>query len=119
MKLDTEKDGLGSIFKPYQIKAIEILLEKKEHMSSGEVWLAILKAEVKISRASVIFFLNDLVDDGLAKFTEETGKGGHHRLYRLVTDDRAEFGSVLADRFIYKLWEIFPNYERLSELMKT
>jgi len=36
-----------------------------------------------ISRASVIFYLNFLVADGLAEWDDATGKGGHHKLYRI------------------------------------
>lgn len=119
MKLNTELDGLSALWRPYEIKAVDIMLDRKTGMSSGEVWLAILADEVKISRASVIFFLNRLVDEGLATFREETGKGGYHRIYRLVTDDRAELGNIISDRFIYKLWEIFPDNQRLAELIKS
>ena len=34
-----------------------------------------------MSRASVIFFLNDMVDDGILRYVSKTGKGGHHRVY--------------------------------------
>lgn len=119
MKLNTENEGLGSIWKPYEIKAVEILLSHEERQSTGEVWNKILESGIKISRASVIFFLNRLVNEGLADFIEKTGKGGYHKLYRLIADDRTELGSVLVDRFLYKLWEIFPENNRLAELIKT
>lgn len=119
MKLDTERDGLEAIFKPYQIKTLEILLRTPHEMGSGEVYRKLLSEGVDISRASVIFFLNDLVDMGLAHFSLATGKGGYHRLYKLVTNERSELGIILADRFIYKLWEIFPDYPRLTELIQS
>jgi len=33
------------------------------------------------SRASVIFFLNALVDNEYLSYSDATGKGGHHRTY--------------------------------------
>lgn len=119
MKLDTKLEGLGAIWKPYEIKSIDILLSHEKRQSSGEVWLKVLESGIKISRASVIFFLNRLVDEGLADFTEETGKGGYHKLYGLIADDRYELGSIIIDRFLYKLWETFPESDKLAELIKT
>lgn len=40
-----------------------------------------------ISRASVIFFLDDRVDDGVLGFREATGKGGRHRVYFPAMDE--------------------------------
>jgi len=119
MKLDTRGQGLGSIFRPYQIKAIHILLGKDIELNSGEVWKKILETGIEISRASVIFFLNDLVVEGLVTFREETGKGGYHKIYKILANDRAELGEIIIDRFLYKLWEIFPENEKLGELIKS
>jgi len=30
------------------------------------------------SRASLIFFLNDMVEEGVLEYEEKTGKGGYH-----------------------------------------
>ena len=35
----------------------------------------------------MIFFLNDMVDDGVLGFTEATGKGGHHKVYNPKMDE--------------------------------
>ena len=50
-------------------------------MVSGKLHKAIKENGVNISRASVIFFSNDMVDLGVFDYVERTGKGGHHRIY--------------------------------------
>jgi hypothetical protein len=40
-----------------------------------------------ISRASVIFCLNRMVDEGVLGFRDATGKGGHHRIYVTKLDE--------------------------------
>ena len=79
------KIGTEKLFEPYKKAIIEILLDAKKPLGSGAVWEAVNK-KVKISRASVICFLNFMVDDGLCTFGDATGKGGHHRLYKLAQD---------------------------------
>ena len=40
-----------------------------------------------ISRASVIMYLNRMVDEGVLGFRDATGKGGHHRIYITKLDE--------------------------------
>ena len=40
-----------------------------------------------ISRAFIIFILDDLVELGLLGFDTETGKGGIHRRYRTILNE--------------------------------
>jgi len=40
-----------------------------------------------ISRASVINFLDSMVDDGILAYTETTGKGGYRRIYMFKHDE--------------------------------
>jgi len=83
-KLDASKKGSQIIFKDYHKATIDILIEDpKKAWGSGAMWEEIKERGIEISRASVIFFLNFLVADGLAEFDDATGKGGHHKLYRI------------------------------------
>ena len=83
-KLDAGQIGTRIIFKDYHKAIVDVLTEDpKKAWGSGKMWEEIKKRGIKISRASVIFFLNFLVDDGLAEFDDATGKGGHHKLYRI------------------------------------
>lgn len=118
LKLDTTKDGQLAIWKIYQHAAIDELLNHEE-LKSKQVWDMVLNRGIKISRASVIFFLNDLVEAGLVTYREQTGKGGIHRVYALVDRTWDDFNNTIIDRFLYKLWEIFPESDRLSSLIRS
>jgi len=84
-KLNLEEEGWGILFKPWQIPLIE-LLKGDTHdivnpIRSREAMLYINNLGYKMSRASVIFFLQDLADKGWLEKGERTGKGGHHEVY--------------------------------------
>jgi len=114
MQLDTTKNGLASIFKEWQVPLVEELLIS-EPMGSKEAYEYLGKIGVKgqkelgsISRASVINFLNDLVDKGLLDFSLVTGKGGHRRIYTMAMT-REEFAHKIIGKFVNKLIEAFPK----------
>jgi predicted transcriptional regulator len=50
--------------------------------------IEVLGSDKSISRASVIFFLNRMVDQGVLDYRSATGKGGHHRVYFPILDER-------------------------------
>jgi hypothetical protein len=78
LSLDLSREGLEMFFKPYQVKALETLWKADRGLSSREVWDAV----DKISRASVINFLNDAVEElDLLEVEYTTGKGGHRGIY--------------------------------------
>lgn len=61
-----------------------------EGVGSGKTWEVTnvrLGTGKSISRASVIFFLNRRVDQGVLNYTTATGKGGHHRIYSPILDE--------------------------------
>lgn len=111
MKLDTGKEGLTAVYREYQLAALEYLFSVDEGAGSGSVWKWVNEesdwglAGNTISRASVIFFLNRLVDDGLLDWRDATGKGGHHRLYEMKMS-RPEFAKAIIDKFLRKLRDI-------------
>lgn len=123
MQLHTGKPGHNAVWKDYEDLSISFLLDVGEKGSgSGDVFSHVLfklsELGKSISRASIIFFLNRLVDDGLASYKTRTGKGGHHRVYSLIDRTRAEFNNSVIDKFLYKLWETYPENERISEAIK-
>jgi hypothetical protein len=83
--MDTGKVGLEMFFIPYQVEALRTLWSHApEGANSRTVWLAVNEnLEDSISRASIINSLNAMVDEGILRFTEVTGKGGHQRVYYL------------------------------------
>lgn len=78
-----KREGSQVLVTDYQKHIIQKLLSEKEKIGSGAMWKHLIEimGENHPSRASVIFFLNDLEDFGYASFNEATGKGGYHKLY--------------------------------------
>jgi len=118
MKLDTSKPGLTAIFKTWQVPLVEKLLEGQP-MISLEAYkfleehdiMADQKGRGTVSRASVINFLNSLVDQRLLDYDLETGKGGHRRVYRVILT-REAFAHKIMGAFVEKLREAFPGESR-------
>jgi hypothetical protein len=110
MKFDTEQEGLLTLFKPYQAILLEYMWDLNEServgINSGQAHKYLQGKPEKKSRASVIFFLNDLVEDGILEFEERTGKGGHHRVYYPKLD-REEFSLYVTKTIKDKLTETF------------
>jgi len=114
MQLDTSGKGLAAFFKSWQAPLVDELFERP--LKSGEAHKFLEdndirtgeKARGPVSRASAIFFLNDLVDIDLLDYSEGTGKGGHHRIYKMVLT-REEFAHKITGLFVSKLLEVFPK----------
>jgi len=64
-----------------------------------------------ISRASVINFLNAMVDEGVLIYRETTGKGGYRRIYSPKYDERG-FRKYIAKTVIESLLGDFPEETR-------
>ena len=84
-KLNLDREGWGILFKDWQIPLIELLggdtHDVVNPLRSREAWLYINNLGYKKSRASVIFFLQDLAEKGWLNVGTRTGKGGHHEVY--------------------------------------
>ena len=116
LKLDTGGEGMNAIFRDWQLSALSYLINHEEG-TSAEVLAHIEWHTLRISRASVIQFLNKLVDEGLVTFREETAKGGYRRVYALGVRNWEDFNNTILDRFLFKLWEIFPDNERIKRVL--
>ena len=94
----TKKEGSEVLVPGYKKYIIRKLLYDKEQIGSGAMWKHLIEimGDNHPSRASVIFFLNDLVDSGYASYISATGKGGHHRLY---------YTELTSEEFIVKISE--------------
>ena len=81
------------LMKPYQKSIIRKLLNTKEPINTNDMWEHV-QEELgidAISRASVIFFLQDLDKYGYTTSIEKTGKGGYHSLYTMsLTKDELQ-----------------------------
>ena len=75
-------------------------------MNSGRAHRYLLDTPEKMSRASVINSLNDMVDEGILEYEEKSGKGGYHRIY-YPKMDREEFAVYITELIKEKLKELF------------
>lgn len=115
MKFDTSKEGLQTIMKPYQAALMEYIWEINDKERTGivsreahEYLLDMGDSELMKSRASVIFFLDDMVEEGVLEFETATGKGGHHRIYYPAMKP-VEYESYVSKTIMEKLKEVFAS----------
>jgi hypothetical protein len=108
---DESKSGLGTILRDYQKAALRYLWSLGgEGAGSREVWTHVNQelGVRTISRASVINFLDSMVDDGILAYMETTGKGGYRRIYRFKYDE-AGFKEHIARVVVRNLLRDFPE----------
>ncbi len=112
MKFDIEKDGLHTLFRPYQALLIEHIWELNRNarvgINSGQAHRFLQDTPEKKSRASVINSLNDMVDERILEYEEKSGKGGYHRIY-YPKMDKEEFAVYVTELIKEKLKEVFPS----------
>ena len=109
-----EKDGLYKVFRDYQVEALRVVWKRGDNGAiSREVWSDVNEklGSKKISRASIINFLNAMVDEAVLGYEEETGKGGYHRVYKPTLNEE-EFKRYLAETMISSLLKDFPAQTR-------
>jgi hypothetical protein len=88
MKMDLSQEGLEMFFKDYQLKSLQVLLESGNGLFSRDVWIKVnQRRNESISRASIINFLNRMLDMDILSGTVLTGKGGHRTRYHAKMDE--------------------------------
>jgi predicted transcriptional regulator len=99
--------------KPYQAALMEHIWEINEEDRTGiisreahEYLIDTGEDELKISRASVIIFLDAMVEEGVLEYETETGKGGYHRVYFPAMKPK-QFESYVTNAIMEKLKEVF------------
>ena len=114
IKFDPRGEGLSKVFRDYQEEALRFVWKSKKGVTSREVWIEVndvFEEGKTISRASIINFLNDMVDEGVPGYVEESGKGGYHRVYHSKLDESA-FKIYLAETLINSMLRDFPEETR-------
>ena len=90
-KFNPAETGLRKTLREYEEIALRYIWSLgDEGAGSGKAWEHVnreLGEGKSISRASVIFYLNRMVDEGVLGFRDATGKGGHHRIYITKLDE--------------------------------
>ena len=107
MKIDLDKSGLEAFgFKDWQSPLIYKLLTEvyeDEPMKTRDAHEYVRSLGFDRSRASVIFFLQDMEGEGLLLSKEEPGKGGMHSVYwgdKTISDFLADIQLKLRDKIV-------------------
>lgn len=118
LTFDPKADGLSKVLRDYQEESVRFVWENSNGVVSREVWLHVNEAfdgKKTISRASIINFLNAMVDEGFLDYEERSGKGGYHRVYHPKLDEGG-FKKAIAQSVISSLMRDFP--EETNEVLK-
>ncbi|MFX0206832.1 MAG: hypothetical protein ACFFDT_12670 [Candidatus Hodarchaeota archaeon] len=114
MIFDTSKEGLLTLFSPYQATLLEHIWDINRDRRTGiesrqahELLRQTGDRKLMRSRASVINFLNDMVEEGVLSYEDRTKIGGHYKVY-FPKMDREQFAQHVVETIITKLKEIFP-----------
>ncbi len=86
----------------------------EEGAASGSTWETVKKqlgTGKSISRASVIFALNRFVDQGVFGWRDATGKGGHHKIYYPLMDEKGYLKYILRT-MVESMMRDFPKATR-------
>ena len=90
-KFNPAETGLRKTLREYEEIALRYIWSLgEEGAGSGKAWAHVnkeLSGGKSISRASIIFYLNRMVDEGVLGYRDATGKGGHHRIYITKLDE--------------------------------
>ncbi len=99
LKIDPSKVGLRKTLREYEELALRYIWENgEEGATSAPTWRTVnerLGEGKTISRASIINFLNRMVDQNVLSWRDTTGKGGHHRIYVPNHDEREYWKHIL------------------------
>ena len=114
-KIDPSQTGLRKTLREYEELALRFIWEiGEEGAGSGITWSAVnerLGEGKTISRASIILFLNRMVDQGVLSWRDATGKGGHKKIYHLRLDEMG-YRKYLARTIVHSLMRDFPEEAR-------
>jgi len=115
IRLSATHDSLSAIFKDWQIKALAIIPSNEGSPVSTKYVCDQLNLldEPKISRASVINFLDDLHKYGLLNGILTTGKGGKRHLYKYPLD-RRDFNARVSTMLLGAIIEEYPGVDMMK-----
>ena len=114
-KFDPSQPGLRKTLKEYEELALRYVWSMGEKGATSrhihETVNSKLGSDKSISRASIIIIMNKLVDQGVLSYREATGKGGHHKIYYPLMDEKG-FKVYVARTVIQSLMRDFPEETR-------
>jgi predicted transcriptional regulator len=110
--IDPTKKGFEKVLRVYQIEAMNhVWKNAEEGATSRQVYNHVngaLDGGKKISRASIINFLNSMCNEGILDYTEETCKGGTRRKYTPAMNEDA-FKRYIVRSVFDSLMKDFPD----------
>jgi len=111
-KFDPSQPGLRKTLKEYEELALRYVWSVgEEGANSGPIWKTVNKqlgTGKSISRASIIIIMNRLVDQGVLSCREGTGKGGHHKIYYPLMDEKG-YKKYVTKTIIESMMRDFPE----------
>ena len=119
LKIDPSQIGLRKTLREYEELGLRYVWESgEEGATSAQAWRTVnerLGDGKAISRASIIFFLNRMVDQDVLSWRDATGKGGHHRIY-VTKLDEVEYRKYILRTVVESMVKDFP--EQTKEVLK-
>lgn len=107
-KIDTTKNAMLAIMKPYQHGIISMMIERKTGLKTSDIHASLEHEGYIVSRASVINFCKTLAAHDIVSFDERTGKGGYHRVYSALMSWESII-EYMHMKVLAKLKEAFPD----------
>jgi predicted transcriptional regulator len=119
-KFNPAETGLRKTLREYEEIAIRYIWSLgDEGAGSGKTWEHVneeLGEGKSISRASIIMYLNRMVDEGVLGFRVGTGKGGKHRIY-ITKLDESGYKKYIVRTLLESVAKDFP--EATKEVLKS
>jgi len=119
-KFDPSQLGLRKTLKEWEELALRYVWSVGEKgANSGPIWKTVNKqlgTGKSISRASIIIIMNRLVDQGVLSYREGTGKGGHHKIYYPLMDEKG-YVKYLLKTMVESMMRDFP--EEIKEVISV
>ena len=111
-KFDPSQPRLRKTLREWEEIALQYLWSiGGEGANSGPIWRYVneqLGPEKSRSRASIIIAMNRFVDQGVLGYREGTGKGGHHKIYYPLMDEKG-YKKYVAKTIIKSMMRDFPD----------
>jgi predicted transcriptional regulator len=119
-KFNPAETGLRKTLKEYEEIALRYIWKVgDEGAGSKKAWEHVnreLGEGKSISRASIINYLNRMVDEGVLGFRDATGKGGHHRIY-ITKLDESGYKKYIVRTLLESVMKDYPK--ETKEVLQT
>ena len=113
--IDVEKEGLLKVHSDYEVLALKTVWNSDVGLLTRDVWETLNKEKnVRISRASIINFLQDMADKCILRANEEPCKGGTRKRYYTKMNE-SEYKEYIIKTVIESLMKDFDETKEVLE----